>query len=190
MTLLIGLTGFARTGKSTAAAHLVEEHGLEGYAFANPIREALAAMFNLDASDFEGAKKEELIPWLGRSPLQLMQLLGTEWGRHMISANLWLDLAEQRLDGLADSVGDTPGFVISDVRFENEAAFIRERGGVMVHMQRNDASPVSAHSSEDGVAMHPQDLIVRNNGTIRELQSELSSLVIYARRRSSSRAAA
>jgi len=185
--LLIGLTGFARTGKTTAAQHLASEHGFECYAFADPIREALGSMLNLGPEDFEGAAKEQLIPWLGRSPRQLMQLLGTEWGRHMISANIWMDLAEQRLNGLADALDSSPGFVISDVRFENEADFIRKRGGVVIHLSRDDAPPVSNHSSEAGVSVQPCDLVLRNNGTITALHHAIDVLVSSMKRRGISR---
>lgn len=65
--LLIGLTGPARTGKSTTAHHLVLEHGFECYAFADPLRDALMAIFQLSPESFEGAAKEEPIAWLGRS---------------------------------------------------------------------------------------------------------------------------
>ena len=40
------------------------------------------------------------------------------------------------------------GFVISDVRFDNEADPIRAKGGVVVHLHRQGAADVTAHSSE------------------------------------------
>lgn len=175
--LLIGLTGPARTGKSTTAHHLMLEHGFQAYAFADPMRDALMALFQLEPEDFEGAAKEEPIGWLGRSPRQLMQLLGTEWGRHMISANLWVDLAEQHLDAIANASWATPPFVISDVRFENEADFIRKRGGVIVHLQRFDAPRVNAHASETDVSLHKHDLVLVNDGDLSSLFSQIKGLL-------------
>jgi hypothetical protein len=175
--LLIGLTGPARTGKSTTAHHLALEHGFESYAFADPLRNALMAIFKLSPDAFEGKAKEEPIAWLGRSPRQLMQLLGTEWGRHMISANLWVDLAEQHFDAQANASWPAPHFVISDVRFENEADFIRKRGGVIVHLQRFDAPTVNPHESEAGVSMNRDDLVLVNDGGIQSLHSQIQELV-------------
>ena len=175
--ILIGLTGPARTGKSTTAYHLTLEHGFASYAFADPLRDALMAIFGLSPEDFEGTAKEKPIAWLGRSPRQLMQLLGTEWGRHMISANLWVDLAEQHFDALADASWPAPHYVISDVRFENEADFIRKRGGVIVHLQRFDAPKVNPHISEAGVSLHKNDLVLVNDGDLPSLQRQIQELL-------------
>lgn len=177
MSILIGLTGPARTGKSTTAHHLTLEHGFECFAFADPLREGLAAIFQLSPEDFEGEAKEQPISWLGRSPRQLMQLLGTEWGRHMISANLWVDLAEQHLDAIANASFPSPNFVISDVRFENEADFIRKRGGVIVHLQRFEAPKVNPHVSESGVSFHKNDLVLVNDGDLPGLFASIEGLL-------------
>ncbi|KTB97352.1 deoxynucleotide monophosphate kinase family protein [Pseudomonas sp. ICMP 10191] len=174
--ILIGLTGPARSGKTTAASHLAHDHGFECYAFADPLREGIMAIFNLSPDDFEGDKKEQPIDWLGRSPRQLMQLLGTEWGRHMISANLWVDLAEQNLDCLSAVFDGVPGFVVSDVRFENEADFIRKRGGTVIHLYRPDAAEVNPHISEAGVSVHPDDLVLTNDSGLQELYGALDEL--------------
>lgn len=181
--ILIGLTGPARSGKTTAANHLAREHGLECYAFADPLRDGIMAIFNLSPEDLDGDKKEEPIAWLGRSPRQLMQLLGTEWGRHMISANLWIDLAEQNLDCLSAVFDTVPGFVVSDVRFENEADFIRKRGGTVIHLSRPDAAEVNPHISEAGVSVHPDDLILPNESGLQELLGMLDELYHIIRSR-------
>lgn len=189
MSILIGLTGPARTGKSTTAHHLSLEHGFECFAFADPLREGLAAIFQLSPEDFEGEAKEQPISWLGRSPRQLMQLLGTEWGRHMISANLWVDLAEQHLDAIANASFPAPNFVISDVRFENEADFIRKRGGVIVHLQRFEAPKVNPHVSESGVSFHKNDLVLVNDGDLQSLYRQIESLIVGLHARSARSAA-
>jgi len=171
--ILIGLAGPARSGKTTAANHLAVEHGFECYAFADPLREGIMTIFNLSPEDLEGDAKEQPIAWLGRSPRQLMQLLGTEWGRHMISANLWIDLAEQNLDCLSAVFDSAPGFVISDVRFENEADFIRKRGGTVIHLIRPDAAEVNPHISEAGVSIGDHDLVLRNDSGMAELIGQI-----------------
>lgn len=179
--ILIGLTGFARSGKSTAASHLASEHSFETYAFMTPLKEGIAAMFNLSIEDIEGPGKEQPIGWLGRSPRQLMQLLGTEWGRDMISASIWLDLAEQNLGNLAELYPEAPGFVISDVRFENEADFVRQRGGLIIHLKRADAPDVNPHASELGVAIQPSDLLINNDFDLASLFEELDRIVAVLR---------
>lgn len=167
-TVLIGLAGAARSGKTTAAAELAAHFGFVQYAFAQPLKAMLAEGLNLSVAQFEGAQKEAPLPWLGKSPRELMQTLGSEWGRGMVHRELWLRVARQNLDNLADCHPQAPGIVISDVRFEDEAAFVRQCGGVLVHILRPDAPPVRAHASEAGVAIGDNDLTIHNDGDLAE----------------------
>jgi hypothetical protein len=188
--LLIGLAGPARSGKSTAAEHLVRNHLLEHYAFADPLRTGLMEIFNLDPDDFEGERKEKQLPWLGRSPRELMQSMGTEWARQMVNPDVWVKIAEQNLNYLQNSLSSVVGFVISDVRFENEAEFIRQRGGTIIHISRPDAEPVNPHVSEAGIHVKQPDLIVRNNGDREHLRCLIDNCVADIRRRSLAQTAA
>jgi len=181
--LLIGLTGRARSGKSTAAEHLVGTYLLEHYAFADPLRDGLMAIFNLDPTDFEGDRKEQPLVWLDLSPRQLMQSMGTEWARNIVHPDVWVKLGEQNLDYMSKALGAVLGFVISDVRFENEAELIRRRGGTVIHISRSDAQSVNPHISEAGIAVHQHDLIVRNNGTIDEFLRLLDVAFLMIRER-------
>lgn len=181
--LLIGLTGRARSGKSTAAEHLVGTYLLEHYAFADPLRDGLMAIFNLDPTDFEGDRKEQPLAWLGCSPRQLMQSMGTEWARNTLHPDVWVKLAEQNLDYMTKALGAVIGFVVSDVRFENEAHLIRRRGGIVIHIGRNDAQSVNPHISEAGVAVRQNDLILRNNGTVDEFLRSLDEVFLMIRER-------
>ena len=182
-TLLIGLAGRARSGKDTAAQHLVNNHGFQSYAFADPLRDGLMHILNLSPCDFEGEQKEQALPWLGRSPRELMQSLGTEWGRNSVHPELWLLLAAQNLDLLARTHDTARGFVVSDVRFNNEADFIRKRGGVVVHMDRVVATPVKPHSSENGIQVALGDLRLTNDGSFNELFTNVNHIVDTLRAR-------
>lgn len=181
--LLIGLTGRARSGKSTAAEHLVGTYLLEHYAFADPLRDGLMAIFNLDPRDFEGDRKEQPLAWLDRSPRQLMQSMGTEWARNTVHPDVWVKLAEQNLDYMTKALGAVLGFVVSDVRFENEADLIRRRGGTIVHISRADAQAVNPHGSEAGVAGNKDDLLMLNNGTVEEFLRSLDEVFLMIRER-------
>ncbi|SEQ10673.1 hypothetical protein SAMN04244573_01033 [Azotobacter beijerinckii] len=162
-TLLIGLTGAAHSGKSTAARELVAHYGFLHYAFAQPLKAMLAQGLNLSDAQLEGAQKEAPLPWLGKSPRELLQTLGTEWGRHLVHPELWLRIARQNLGNLADCHPQAPGIVISDVRYEDEAEFVRQRGGVLVHILRPDAPPIRTHATETGIAIGDNDLVIHND---------------------------
>lgn len=175
--LLIGLAGRARSGKTTAAKHLASAHTLQTYAFADPLREGLTAIFNLSQRDFDDEHKEQPIGWLGRSTRELMQSMGTEWGRNQIHPELWLLLAEQNLGFLEQTNPVATGFVISDLRFENEAAFVRDKGGLVIHLLRESAPGVNPHSSEAGISIHDNDFVVHNDETIEQMTGQLDEIL-------------
>jgi hypothetical protein len=170
-TPLIGITGRARSGKDTVANFVIAAVGGYRYSFADPIR-AMLMPLGIDMSDpYWQARKEDVIPVLGVSPRRMMQTLGTEWGRNLISPDLWVVLAHQCL------LRNGPGMVIPDVRFENEAAWVRKHGGRIIHVVRPNVAPVEAHASEDGIEVLPEDAQLSNSGTLEELQLSVRELL-------------
>lgn len=171
---LIGLTAPARAGKDTIGDMLSKHFNSARVAFAAPLRSALRAMIpDLTDEHFFGSLKEVPLDWLGKSPRQLMQTLGTEWGRNLIHSEIWLKLAERAIDKYHSQQFHV---VVTDVRFENEAHFIRQKGGQIWHIRRGDAPKVNAHASEAGVQVVKGDLIIDNNGSL----DQLEGLVIHA----------
>ena len=181
--LLIGLAGHARVGKDTVARYLVAQLGLISYAFAMPLKQALAEMFSLTTAQLEGPPKEQPLPWLGKSPRELMQLLGTEWGRELVHPQLWLLLAEHNLQQLAEHHQDMQGVVISDVRFDNEADWVRSKGGVIFHISRRGIHPINQHSSEGGIRHHKGDYVITNDADLPALYDRLNRAVADLTRR-------
>ncbi|KAF1049339.1 deoxynucleotide monophosphate kinase family protein [Xylophilus sp.] len=166
---LIGLAGRARTGKTTVADRLTAEYGYSNLSFAAPIREFVAQLTGITLAELENTEvKEAVILWIGKSPRQLMQTLGTEWGRQLVREDFWV----RRALAAAETI---PGgrAVISDVRFDNEAEAIRAAGGVVLHIVRPDALEVSSHPSEAGVARDPRDFIIFNDLSLSALHKEV-----------------
>lgn len=167
--LVIGLTGLAGTGKSTAAAYLVEHYGFHAMAFADALKSMLELHLVERSINYawlhEPKLKELPIPGLNVSARQLMQTLG-DWGRALHPD--WWVLA------LADTAGlnSEPSqwapvhdrLLITDVRYPNEAAWLRYVRGRLIRLHREDAAPARAHDSEQYV-MHLQvDLELANHG--------------------------
>lgn len=98
---------------------------------------------------------------------QLLQKFGTEVGRN-ISPNLWVDaLMNDYIK--AKSGGYEEDWIVTDVRFENEAEAIRENGGILIRLNRNTGFN-DQHSSETALDNYKNfDLVIDNNGTIDEL---------------------
>jgi hypothetical protein len=155
---IIGISGKARSGKDSLATYFVRNHGFRRIGMADPIKRAVCAMFR-DPTMFDDSRKEKALAYLPEvSPRMLAQTLGTEWGRNTVSGNLWVALMLREAALLkAERV------VVPDVRFENEAAAIRDRGGCIIHIERPGVDgAVRAHSSEDGIAFEPGDFRILN----------------------------
>lgn len=141
---IVAFTGLAGAGKSTAAAHLVKSRGFERVRFAGPLKAMMAAL-GCTAAEIDGDRKEVPCDLLGgKTPRWAMQTIGTEWGRNLIDANLWIRAWRAAVDRLP---AGTP-VVVDDCRFPNEAEAIRAAGGIIVRIERPGAGTASAHESE------------------------------------------
>jgi hypothetical protein len=175
---IIGLTGLAGTGKDTVRRMLEEDHGFEGLAFADPLRDMIGALLTENSIStiwmYDRALKEAPIDGLGVSYRRLAQTLGTEWGRHAVGTDLWVNLAEHRISVLRSQ--GARAVVISDVRFLNEAAWIHTHGGEVWRIHRSSAQPVAAHISESELLSITADRNIDNNGTVEDLWCQVSAL--------------
>ena len=68
---------------------------------------------------------------------------------------------------------DKEVIIIKDIRFENEAHFIRTLNGEIWHIIRDNVESVKTHSSEAGIKVKPEDTIIHNNGTLENYTSAL-----------------
>lgn len=168
--VIIGLAGQARSGKDTIGEYLIGRHQACTYALADPIRRAASEMFGLPYSSFTGNNPNREVKNLfwGISPREMLQKLGTEAGRNVFGEDIWLKRAEQELINVSE-IASNPFFVITDIRFENEAQWVRTAGGIIVHIHRDMEESVNSHVSEHGIKHDSSDLTVHNNGTIEEL---------------------
>ncbi|MCK8654631.1 deoxynucleotide monophosphate kinase [Pseudomonas umsongensis] len=71
---------------------------------------------------------------------------------------------------------DARTIIIKDIRFENEASFLRAHQGSIWHITRPDLQKVNAHSSEHGIAQAPGDVRLLNSGTLDDLKALVESV--------------
>lgn len=170
---LIGIMGLARVGKDTATAHLCDTYGMESYAFADPIKSMLTGVFG---DLFRDGDREAPIDWLGKSPRQLMQTLGTEWGREIVHPDLWVLVADQMWKKYQE-IGWGAGVVLSDVRFRNEAEWVLAQGGLLISLSRDGVAAVATHVSEQNIPFDLANVSLENNGTVEELAAAVTATV-------------
>lgn len=181
--VLIGLTGPAGAGKTTLAKHLVERQEFFEVAFADPLKDMIAALFDVDREELEARylsaeAKEQPVAGIGMSPRYLLQTLGTEWGRQLVHPDLWVMALHRRLAWMENHLAEGQrNVVVSDVRFENEAAMIRNAGGTVIRVKRPGIKRLN-HQSEDGVFPAAGDYYLDNAGSIEDATRELDRIVI------------
>lgn len=171
---LIGITGCAGSGKDTVAAYLKSNYNFDSVAFAEPIRDGMRAMFGLEDKHFQHPEKETVLQEFGKSPRQMMQTLGTQYGRECVNKDLWLILAGKKI---AKHYLDGFNVALTDVRFDNEAEYVRNAGGVVWHVSRAVAGTPHIHASEAGVAFIQGDEVIDNNGTLYGLYLQVNELL-------------
>lgn len=174
---LIGLAGRARSGKSSIADYLVSRYGWAHLAFANPLREFFEYVLDTPAH-YMDIEKETPIPPHGKSYREMMQTLGTGWGRDTMRKDFWVIELQRRFDLLTQSAGDDCCIVVSDVRYKEEADWVRQRGELW-HITRpgQDPAKTRAHSSEAGIEPLGGEAIVQNTGMLADLFAHVDRLL-------------
>ena len=181
MTTIIALTGPAGCGKDLVSEIMTTQMlrrdpdvKLRSLSFASPIKEAVAAILGCRVEDFEDRsfKEGSLLDShdLDTSPRIMMQLMGDQYARQMIDDQIWIKIAEKRLNDAEDQGVDF--MFITDLRYENEQKWILENGGVVIYIDRQDVAPVAAHASEAGLT-NPPCFVIDNNGSIDDLRKEV-----------------
>ena len=173
---LIGLSGKKRSVKDTVyniASTLMEESKIGRVAFGDAVRHEVSEITGY-RMDFIEEHKAEF-----RS---LLQVWGTEFRRHFNGSNYWLEKMGEVLDKTQDHYDV---LFITDVRFSNEAEWIRNRGGKLVKVERRqmvyhnieDCIP-DTHSSETAMDDYSNyDYVINNDGTENELIASVSAML-------------
>ena len=149
----IGLIGLAGSGKDTAAKALIKA-GYYRMAFADELKQ-LAFEFG-----WNGEKDED-----GRRLLQELGMIGRRY-----CPNIWI----QHVARLIAPKG--PPIVFTDVRFQNEADFVRSIGGVVVRIVR-PGQIAQNHESELKQCEVAADIEIVNDGTIADLHNKIKKLI-------------
>lgn len=164
--MIIGLSGYAQSGKDTVANYLIKEHGFIRRAFADNLRNVLYDLnpmigteplqVKVDVEGWEKAKQHFEVR-------RLLQELGLA-ARNHIHPEVWVTSALERV--LNDRV------VVTDVRFLNEARAIKERGGEIWRVVRPGVGAVNKHVSETQMDDYPFDHVLNNDGDLDHLYAQ------------------
>lgn len=165
--MLIGLSGYAGSGKDTVGNILVDHFKFTRVAFADKLKVVARRLH------YWNGEKDDL----GRLHLQTLgQVVREELGEFV-----WVNAALEQVDKwLFSSVGENEDFVVTDVRYPNEIEAIKVRGGQIWRVVRNldTSSTTYNHPSEALRDFDPMyDKYVYNLGTIDELRTHVINLM-------------
>lgn len=180
MNPLVALSGYARSGKDTAAAALVEVLGYRRVAFADALKE-VAYRANplvrvprrwsfLPPRHVRLAELVDVVGWDEAKKVpdvrEFLQRLGTQAGRGVLGENVWVR-------GALDTIAPGERVVVTDCRFPNEATAVTARGGLVIRVTRPGTGPSNAHPSETSLDDYPFDVEIRNDGTVADLRRKI-----------------
>lgn len=150
---IIGICGFAGSGKGTAADILVRKYKFKKISFADSLKDATAMIFGWNRGLLEGdtdesrkfrETKDDF--WSDRldfdlTPRVALQKLGTEAVRNSFHNDVWVFAVEKKILDMINNPVKRQGYegiVIPDVRFPNEVNLIRNYNGYVVRIKRGE----------------------------------------------------
>lgn len=173
MGRLVGVVGQAQHGKDTVAAYLVQAEGFVRRGLADALKEEAAAHFHTtlfqmwshDNTSTAGWVARDLKEYVASKPPMVRAFL-QEYGarQRALSPDYWVRELEKWWEGQG-----YPDLVVSDVRFENEAAWVRQHGGELWRVVRPDVSVGGGHISETEQLGIEVDRTFLNAGSIEDL---------------------
>jgi ribosomal silencing factor RsfS len=140
--MIIGISGYARTGKDTFGISLQRilktyKINCELIAFANVLKEDLDG-FLLEKFNISAFTKKDEEKFLIR-PI----LVAYGESKRNQSPNYWIDQIKEKVKNKL--------IIITDVRYENEARWVIDSGGFLIHLnrQRDDGSYIEAPNPQE-----------------------------------------
>lgn len=183
MIKYIGITGVAGSGKDTVARILEERLGswakdgdydwtAEILHLADPLKESVAALLGIPVSVLSDRDvKESIDPLTGLSYRKIMQVFGD-----VIRGNFGPDFFIKSLDVRASELKYAEYIIVPDVRYPNEADYIRSKGGVLLKVIRpsNPFAIEATHASEASIAHISCHCILDNSQGIGHLENKVN----------------
>lgn len=177
--MIIGISGYAGSGKDTVGKIIKDVYGDESWEirkFAGKLKEITALILDIPIGFLEDPEYKETL--LGSEwdyededgklktmkVRDFLQKIGTEGLRKGLHPNVWVNalMAEYRPPKMSEYRPSK--WIITDVRFPNEAKAIKDRGGCVIRVNRPDLGPLNGHPSENALDDWSFDAVIDNDG--------------------------
>lgn len=158
--IFIGFTGYKQSGKDTSAAllfrqlpHRDDTHYIPE-SFAGGVYAKVAEAFAVTVKHLKEVKTSPLVR-------HCLQWAGTEDGRDVHGDDVWIDALQKRVSDTIVAKKRNLVF-ITDVRFKNEAEFVKLMGGSIIKVERKGLVNKDTHRSEIDIDHISQDWTLHN----------------------------
>lgn len=178
---IIGVVGPKRSGKDSVASILVRSNRFIVCPFASFLKDCCKAIFMFSDDQLHGNHKETMDPRWNTTPRKILQAIGVLFRNNLSeflpelnmgnSETIWCRCFEIWLSQFS-----TPQcIVIPDVRFHDEAKFIKSIGGTLVRVNRPGLKDDDEHESEQQQKSIQVEHTIENDGTIADLRERVLS---------------
>lgn len=185
----IGITGYARSGKDETAK-ILSSIGFTNFSLADELRKGIYKInpyvviektdphYQLFINKFSSnvIRLQQIVDELGwdeakkiKEVRRLLQYYGTEGGREIFGDDVWTNIIDKKIKTLG-----IKKVTVSDVRFLNELAWTRSKSGnLIIKIKRKGVGPVNGHVSDNGIPDELCDIVISNDGTLKDLKAKL-----------------
>lgn len=170
---------------------LEEQSGWEVRKFAGKLKDIASHLTGIEIEKFEDQefKKTELGPeWNNMTVREFLQKLGTDALRDGLHPNTWVNAlmadythtGRYGYDENKDAIYDYPDWIVTDVRFPNEAQAIKDHGGIMIRVDKPGVQAINNHPSEISLDNWEFDYKVVNISDIYTLKTTIENILKHA----------
>jgi hypothetical protein len=151
--ILIGISGKKGVGKDLLASILAKKYGFVNFPFAEELKSAVRRDFNLTKEHTDGELKEGNTQYIKNilppdagpedtvlatmwTPREIMIKYGQFF--RQFDPNWWVNKTFDKINAIPCFISNNSllRITISDVRFKNEADYIKSQGGILVRLNR------------------------------------------------------
>lgn len=148
---IIGVSGKIGSGKTTVTQYLIDNLRYEFVerSFAYKVKQIASILCGLPMEDMisQEGKNKRLEAFGGITVGELQQIIGTDMFRQKFSEDVWI--TSLFLDYKPDEY-----WIVSDVRFKNEADYIRKIGGTLIRLE---GDPAGVRAASNRNLNHPSE---------------------------------